>query len=68
MFPELCVQVAPTRLITGVNTGAAPVPYASKLIGLPLVPLDDGMSCSFHTPPRCNNTLSPGFNVIEPFT
>jgi hypothetical protein len=35
-----------------VMIGAAPVPYASNEIGLPLFPEEGGISCSFHVSPR----------------
>jgi hypothetical protein len=39
--------------VAAVINGAGPLPYASNRIGFPLTPLDGGINCSLHTPPRC---------------
>jgi hypothetical protein len=39
--------------VAAVITGAAPLPYASNRIGLPLLPEDGGINGSLQIPPRC---------------
>src|ERR1039458_5732093 len=45
--------------------GAAPVPYAANVIGLPAVPLCPGVRVSRQRLPRLNPTDCPAVSVVE---